>query len=112
MPEKSEKTLNMKGVAKKTGLNPIVCGCGSKLDGAKALENFFKEIIDICSKGGEVRLKNFGIFSGRLLAGRKVNTSGLQSGEATFDDQMILRFRQSVVCKRMMNKKGDEDGNV
>jgi len=97
----------MRETARRVGLYPIVCDCGQKIDGITALENFFREIISVCSKGGEVRLKNFGVFSGRILAGRKVSTTLLESGEIAFDDQMILRFRQSVVCKKMLNEKGD-----
>jgi len=104
MPE-GKGTKNIWDLAQEVGLNPVVCSCGEKLDGASALEDFFQMIISSCKDGSEVRIKNFGTFSAKVLKGRKVKSSALHAGEVDFDDALVLRFRQSAVCKKELNKK-------
>lgn len=103
MTKKEKTNLNM--VLKEVGLNPIVCSCGEKINGKKAMDNFFQRIIAICKNGGEVMIGNFGVFYGKVQLCRTLKESPGQ--EVEFEERMILKFRRSKVCKMEMNRKED-----
>jgi len=95
---------NLNDIAGDVGLQTIQCQCGQKIDGTKALESMFNRIIAICRSGGEVRIKNFGIFKAKVLKGRKVRSPVLDEGQARFEDALVLRFHQSSGGKEKLNK--------
>lgn len=96
---------NIKDAAKKSGLNPIACKCGRKINTLAALMKFFDVIIDLCRAGEEVRVKNFGIFHSKITKGRTLISPLLKDGQIDFDDVKTLRFRQSQGGKDKLNKE-------
>ncbi len=106
----SKKTKNIWDLAMEIGLCPIVCQCGERIDGAEAIEEFFQKIIGVCKDGGEVRIKNFGTFSAKVLKGRNLKTSIADKDETDFEDVLVLRFRGSPVCKKEINKRKGKNG--
>jgi len=94
----------MKEVACDVGLSKLRCTCGKKVEGIKALENFFTRIIALCRAGEEVRIKGFGRFSAKVLKGRKLKSSMLSDEQFDFADVLVLRFHQSGGAKQILNR--------
>jgi hypothetical protein len=93
---------NLKDVAGDVGLRAIECKCGHRINGLEALERMFAHIVELCRVGQEVRIKNFGVFSARLLKGRRLETP-INVGRDRFGDTLILRFHQTTGAKKMLN---------
>jgi len=105
--------MNFKEIAAKSGLAPIQCRCGRKINTMNVLLEFFDQIIAACRAGEEVRVKNFGIFYALLTQGRTISTPVLPGNKAESQDSLTLKFRQSPGAKAKLNnrkKKGDTDG--
>lgn len=94
----------LQDIAKEAGLNPTRDKDGKRVDTTKVLERFWEVIIEHCRNGETVRIKDFGTFKARVYKGRTLKSPLLEDGEVTFDDQLVLRFHQSVVAKRKLNQ--------
>jgi len=101
-------SMNIKQLAKKIGLSPIVCSCGRRIHIMDALLDFFNLIIEECRSGETVRIKNFGTFAAKEYKGRKLVTPVMDGGEIYFGDSLALRFRQSQVAKMKLNETEKE----
>jgi len=102
-------SVNIKQLAKKIGLSPIVCSCGRRIHIMDALMAFFELIVKECREGNTVRIKNFGTFAAKEYKGRKLVTPVMDGGEISFGDSLALRFRQSQVAKMKLNKAKKEN---
>ena len=91
-------------IAKEVGLHPVTCShCGKATNTDSAIDAFFLAILEHIRNGEEVHVKNFGVFrpqmlKGRILSSPLVNVDG-------FKDSMVLRFRQSLKAKDVLNRK-------
>ena len=99
----------MNEVAKESGVNPVECShCGRKTYTDRVLSRFFQVILDRVAKGETVHIKNFGTFEAKELKGRKYKKP-LNNRTDGFEDQLVLRFRQSLNAKNYLNGWDLED---
>lgn len=116
MAKKKKLNVNMWELARKVGLDSILCSkCGERVKGEQNLEAFFQKIIEECKKGNRVKLKNFGAFEAKVLKGRTVKSPLWEGGEAVMDDLLVLRFSVTAKAKRALNdrpepkRRGDKE---
>lgn len=97
-------------IAKEAGLNPVKVteevkeGRRKNVDTTEQLEKLFELIIQRCSEGETVRIKNFGTFRMRTMKGRTLKSPLMEGGQITFPDTQVLRFHQSTVAKKLLNE--------
>lgn len=93
-------------VAKESGLDPVRCSsCGSRVETTEAIREFFRTILAKVKRGEKVYIKDFGVFSAKLLKGRKVKTPLMEGGSAEFPDLLVLRFHQAQTARDELNRQ-------
>jgi nucleoid DNA-binding protein len=60
-------------------------------------------ILERISVGETIALKRFGVFSATISKGKKIKTPLFKGGEIQCDDSLVIRFRQSLKAKELVN---------
>lgn len=77
---------------------------GSKADMENVIKSVFEIILERIANGEKVSIYGFGAFQAKKIAGREVKSPLVKGGSVSFDDQLVLRFRQSQGAKKKINK--------
>ena len=92
--------------ARDVGADPMKCPCcGRSFSTTKMLQALFMAILRRIKDGDRVIVHNFGTFLPTVLKGREVRTPIMKGGKTRFEDRVVIRFRQSTVAKKYLNKQ-------
>lgn len=95
----------LKDIAKAAGADPIRCPhCGQHFRIVEVLEMLFLCIMQRVRDGEKVTIRNFGVFSKRIVPSRVLKNPFAGGKEVSFPDRMVMSFRQAAETKRFMNR--------
>ncbi len=77
---------------------------GTHVDVEQMVKAVFGLVVEHVAKGHAVKIQGFGTFEAKLFKGRKLVSPLVKGGSLEFDDQLILRFRQSQSAKIRINQ--------
>jgi len=67
------------------------------------LQSGLNVILERIAIGETISIKRFGVFSSTISKGRKLKSPLLKNGEVSYDDSLVIRFRQSLKAKELVN---------
>lgn len=101
------KGLNIDDIAHDThrDLHHLSVGKGASEEFTRGV---FDSILKRLATGEPVTIRGFGVFEAKVFKGRKLNTPLMKGGGVTFEDQLVIRFRQSQAGKAAVNAMAAE----
>lgn len=91
--------------ARVAGVDKVICPqCGSHFSTDGVLRRFFQGVLKMVKSGDAVIVPKFGTFNAKIWKGRTHATPITPSGEVSFTDTLVLRFRQAHAARTYLNK--------
>jgi nucleoid DNA-binding protein len=98
--------LTIPTLAKKYGMRNLVCEqCGHYIKLNDLFKHLFDKIMEACADGESVRVSGFGTFRPRVLKGRQVNSPIIDGGTSSFEDVVLIKFKQHRTSKRAVAER-------